>query len=248
MNKAQTFDHIIVFGDGACSGNPGKGGWGAIVVTPDGRVKELGDSAVETTNNRMELIATGSALEEIADDLRPVSIYTDSTYVIRGITEWIWGWRKRGWKTAEGNDVSNKDLWEWLSQLVAARKGPGKVTWHYVRGHTGVAGNERVDEIAVMFSQGKNPHLYDGSLLKYGIAVHDIPEDTSLPEMKERKEKVAAHSYLSLVDGIVRRHATWTECERLVKGRSGAKFKKALSAADEKTIVTSWGRDPKDIT
>jgi len=247
MGKSKFFDQIIVFGDGACSGNPGRGGWGSVIVTPDGAVRELGNGLQNTTNNRMELIAVASALDAIAEDTRPVAVFTDSTYVIRGITEWIWGWKKRGWKTAAGEDVVNQDLWEWLGSVVSARKSAGKVSWHYVRGHTGVPGNERVDEIAVQFRDGKNAKLYNGPLLQYDVAIHDIPEDTSLPPMTERGPKVAAHSYLSLVDGKVQRHSTWADCERIVKGKSGVKFKKAKSSGDEKTIVEGWGLSAKDL-
>jgi ribonuclease HI len=113
---------IIVFTDGAAKGNPGPGGWGAIVMTPDGRVTELGDGAPHTTNNKMELGGAIAALRHIANRPGPVAIYTDSTYVIQGITQWVWGWRKRGWKTAQGSDVLNRDLWEELSSLVDRKR------------------------------------------------------------------------------------------------------------------------------
>jgi ribonuclease HI len=245
--KSSTFGNIIIFCDGACTGNPGPGGWGAIVATPDGQVHELGNGAPQTTNNRMEMIAVISALEYVKDQTGPVAVYTDSVYVIRGITQWIWGWKSRGWKTANGDEVANQDLWEWMHRVVSARKGKSAIEWHYVRGHVGIAGNERVDEIAVEYAAGRKPRLYSGPLIKYSIPIHDIPDDTSLPEMKERPAKVAAHSYLSLVDGQLRRHADWKDCESLVKGRSGAKFKKATSAADEKNIVESWGKRLSDI-
>lgn len=243
-----SFDRIIIFTDGACSGNPGKGGWGAIVVRPNGLVKELGDYAEGTTNNRMELAATIFSLKSVADDEAGVDLYTDSVYVIRGITQWIWGWRKRQWKTAEGEDVANKDSWEALAEIVSQRTGKRAIKWHWVRGHTGVPGNVRVDEIGVMFSKGKKPILYDGPLLTYDVAVHDIPENTDLPEQKDPTEKKPkAFSYVSLVNGVAKRHATWAECERDVKGRSGAKFKKTLSQSHESEILTAWGVDPSDV-
>lgn len=232
---------IVIFADGASSGNPGPGGWGAVIATPDGRVRELGGGERATTNNRMELVAVIRALEEAYTVAGDVAVYTDSVYVIRGITQWIWGWRKRDWKTAEGGDVANVELWKALSAQVAARKLKGKVEWHFVRGHSGIPGNERVDEIAVAFSKGSRPSLYVGPLLKYGVPIHDIPEDTSLPEMKERAPKVAAYCYLSLLGGVVMRHETWADCERRVKGRSGAKFKKAMSPEEEAKILSDWG-------
>lgn len=242
-----SFDSILIFSDGACTGNPGPGGWGTIIVYPDGRVQELGGGNPETTNNRMEIVGALrglSALEEPVDG--DIEMFTDSTYVIRGITQWIWGWRSRGWRTAEGNEVSNRDLWEELARQVARLK-PAQIHWRYVRGHTGVPGNERCDEISVAFSKGKRISLYDGPLLQYPVAIHDIPENLELPPMKgnDYKKKEPAFSYLSFHGGIVYRHKTWAECERRVKGQSAAKFKKAKSAQDEDSILESWGLDPE---
>lgn len=233
----------IIFTDGACSGNPGRGGWGAVVYSPDGTIEELGRGAFATTNNKMEMTATIEALKVIdGSHGKDVWLYTDSTYVIRGITQWIWGWKKKGWKNAEGGDVTNQDLWKALEREVMRLKSLGvKIDWRYVRGHTGVPGNERVDEIAVCFTKKTNPHLYSGSLLQYSVALLDLPESHELPPMREKKEKKAAHSYLSYVNGQVLRHATWKDCEAKVKGRSGAKFKKAMSASDEKKILDEWG-------
>jgi ribonuclease HI len=174
----------------------------------------------------------------------PVVLYTDSTYVIRGITEWIWAWRSRGWKNVEGNEVSNRDLWEDLSRELLRLK-PLAVEWKYVRGHTGVPGNERCDEIAVAFANGKWVDLYEGPLLNYEVAIHDLPEDQGLPEMRPREKKAPAFSYLSFQGGVVRRHKSWTNCERRVKGQSGAKFKKAMSQSEEPEILKSWGLNVK---
>ena len=237
----EKFDSLLIFTDGACSGNPGPGGWGAVVVTPEGQVTELGGFQEATTNNRMELTATIRALEFCQNISLPVVFYTDSTYVIRGITQWIWAWRKRDWKNAEGEDVSNKDLWEKLLRIVTARGSEGKIQWLYSRGHVGTPGNERCDEIAVAFSQGKWVDLYKGSLLKYSIAIFDLPTETTLPEMKPKKEKKVAYSYLSVVHGQPQRHSDWPSCERRVKGQSGAKFKKAMSPEDEERILAEWG-------
>lgn len=239
-----SFDSIIIFTDGACTGNPGPGGWAAIMAFPDGQVRELGGKASETTNNRMEMMGPIKALASLdAPVNKPIVLYTDSTYVIRGITQWIWAWRSRGWKNAEGKDVSNRDLWEELSRQVMRLK-PTAIDWKYVRGHTGVPGNERCDEISVAFANGKRVDLYSGSLLQYPVAIHDLPEDQPLPEMKPKQEKQAAFSYLSLHGGIVFRHQTWAECERRVKGQSAAKFKKAKSEQDEREILKSWGLNP----
>ena len=241
---------IIVFADGAAKGNPGPGGWGAIVVTPAGEVVELGGGERHTTNNRMELTAAIEALRHVGAAAVPVAVHTDSSYVIRGIREWIHGWRRRGWKTSEGRDVVNRDLWETLASLQEARARTGGMTWHYVRGHTGVPGNERADAIADAFASGRPPRLYRGPLIRYDVAVLDLPEDTRVPvrpSASPRRRPAAPHSYLSLVDGRPERHATWAACERRVKGRSGARFKKAMSPAEEVDILRAWGFSPDDL-
>ncbi len=237
---------IFVFADGACSGNPGPGGWGAILVFPDGHVTELGGRAAPTTNNKMELTAVLSALRRLEKRGGEIEIYTDSTYVIHGITRWIWGWRNRNWKTAEGKPVANGEIWKLLFQEVTKRIPMGKIHWNYVKGHSGIPGNERVDVIAVEFSQGHRPTLYDGPLLRYDVPVHDLPENTEVPEpkLKNREPKAQPYSYLSIVGGVPMRHLTWAECERRVKGHSGAKFKKAMSAEQEKAILKEWGLKP----
>lgn len=241
---------IVVFADGACTGNPGPGGWGVVIATPDGHVTELGGFERETTNNKMEMTAVGRALRHLETTEGPVDIFTDSTYVIHGITKWVWGWRKNGWKTAEGKDVANAEFWKRLMALLAKRdKEKSPVAFKYTRGHVGIPGNERVDEIAVAFAKGKRIALYDGPLLKYDVAIHDIPEDTSPPEMRKRDDqpKKVAHSYLSLVGGSPVRHREWKDCERRVKGVPGAKFKKCMSAADETALLESWGLKEKDL-
>ncbi len=241
----------IVFTDGAAKGNPGPGGWGVVIVTPDRQVTELGGGSPHTTNNKMELSGAIAALEHLAGQPGPVVIYTDSTYVIQGVTQWVWGWRKRDWKTSQGTDVLNRDLWERLSSLTAAR-ARGDMDWRWVRGHVGTPGNERVDEIAVAFSLQEPADLYQGALDGYPLSVLELPEDTTLPKRSaatgsSARGKTAAHSYVSVVDGVPMRHLTWGECEARVKGRSGARFKKAVSQADESRILSEWGIGPGRI-
>lgn len=243
---------IVAFADGAAKGNPGPGGWGVVVATPEGEVVELGGGERHTTNNRMELTAAIEALRHLRETRGAVSLHTDSVYVIRGIREWIHAWRRRGWKTTDGADVLNRDLWETLAALAAARRETGPVAWHWVRGHTGVPGNERADAIANAFAVGKPPRLYRGPLIRYDVALMDLPDDTRVPARTAasaaRAKKTPAYSYLSVVDGTVMRHASWAECERRVKGRSGARFKKAASAADEAAILASWGFSAADVS
>src|SRR5688500_1201363 len=149
----------VVFTDGAAKGNPGPGGWGAIIVTPDGAVTELGGGSTHTTNNKMELAGAIAALEYVAAVPAPITIHTDSTYLIQGITQWVWGWRKKGWRTATGGEVANRDQWERLFALTSAR-GSNAVEWRWVRGHVGTGGNECCDHIAAAFALQQPPALY----------------------------------------------------------------------------------------
>ena len=241
---------IVVFTDGAAKRNPGPGGWGVVIVTADGHVTELGGGAPLTTNNKMELTGAIRALTRLADTPGRLAIHTDSTYVIQGIEQWVHNWRRRGWKTANGGDVLNRELWEELSDLTAARP-PRSIAWHYVRGHVGIPGNERVDAIADAFAVHDPVALYDGPLVGYGIAILDIPDDTRVPARSKAsagaKAKGPAFSYLSVVDGKPMRHSTWADCERRVKGRSGARFKKAMNEADQAAILRSWQFDPGEV-
>ncbi|KAB0540124.1 ribonuclease HI [Pseudochrobactrum saccharolyticum] len=133
---------ITAYTDGACSGNPGPGGWGAILEY-NGHRRELNGGEPDTTNNRMELMAAISALQALKEPCQ-VDLYTDSVYVRDGISKWIEGWKRNGWKTAAKAPVKNAGLWQ---ELDAARKNH-KVTWHWVKGHAGHPENERADELA----------------------------------------------------------------------------------------------------
>ena len=135
---------LYAYTDGACSGNPGPGGWGAILRW-NGTEKEMKGGEPDTTNNRMELMAAIRALEALTRGVK-ADLYTDSTYVQKGITEWIHGWKKRGWKTAAKKPVKNEDLWRRLDDAIARHD----VKWHWVKGHAGHAENERADELARM--------------------------------------------------------------------------------------------------
>jgi len=132
----------VIYTDGACRGNPGPGGWAALLSFGE-REKELAGAEEHTTNNRMELTAVIRALEALK---RPVEakVFTDSEYVRRGITEWVSSWKSRGWKTADRKPVKNQDLWEELDRLAAQHR----IQWHWVKGHSGIPGNERVDRLA----------------------------------------------------------------------------------------------------
>ena len=133
---------VEIYTDGACRGNPGPGGW-AAVLSAGGREKEISGAQLHTTNNRMELQAVIEALQALKRPLE-VRLYTDSQYVRRGILEWLPQWKARGWKTADRKPVKNQDLWQQLEQAAA----PHRIEWHWVPGHAGVPGNERCDLLA----------------------------------------------------------------------------------------------------
>ena len=145
---------VEIFTDGACSGNPGPGGWGVLLRYGD-KEKELSGGAAETTNNRMELSAAIEALNALT---RPcaVDLYTDSTYVKDGITKWMHNWKRNGWRTAAKKPVKNVELWQALDDAL----GPHDVTWHWVKGHAGHPENERADELA---RTGMEPFKYSGT-------------------------------------------------------------------------------------
>ncbi len=227
---------ITIYTDGSSRGNPGPGGFGAIVRTVN-HVTELGGREEPTTNNRMELLAAITALEWVALEklhAEPVRLFSDSKYVIQGITSWVSGWQRNGWKTAGKKDVENRDLWERLSRAATGLS----VQWNYVEGHAGHPGNERCDEIATSYADMVDPHLYIGPRDKYMV---DLEAQTVVKVAKKKSSSAKAYSYLSYVDGELMVHKTWAECEGRVKGKKNAKFKKATSADDEKAIIAEWG-------
>lgn len=230
-------DHVVIYTDGAARGNPGPGGWGAVVVE-GGSVTELGAGAKHTTNNRMELTAAIEGLRAVKSTQQMIVLYTDSAYVVNGITKWVAGWQARGWKTTQKEDVLNRDLWE---ALIEAAQGK-QVTWRQIEGHAGLVGNERVDAIATAYADGVDAGLYRGAYDAYG---HDL-SDTSYDEKKRAQKKHSkgrpgkAYSYVSFVRGTFMRHQSWAECEKRVKGQKGAKFKKTFSAHEERELEKEW--------
>ena len=170
--------------DGACSGNPGPGGWGALLRFEDGSVHEMGGAERATTNNRMELTAALALLEALAHLPRhpSLTIRTDSRYLIDGLSKWLPGWKRKGWRTASGGAVLNRDLWE---QLDRARLRDVPLT--YVKGHSGDPDNDRCDAIAVAFSKGRLPELAAGEVLGRVALEGDVP-----PQRKAAKKPAAA--------------------------------------------------------
>ena len=135
-------DSVIIYTDGACRGNPGVGGWG-VILSYKGKVKELCGGDKDTTNNRMELMAAIQALEALTKPCA-VKLYSDSSYVLKGITEWMPNWKKRGWKTASKQPVKNVDLWQRLDTAITQHD----IEWKWVKGHSGDKGNDRADTLA----------------------------------------------------------------------------------------------------
>ncbi len=240
-------NEITIFTDGSSRGNPGPGGYGFIAIYPNTHgerlVEEGGGSESPTTNNRMELMAGIKALEgfevyygKAELSLKTFVIYLDSAYVLNGITKWIFGWQKNNWKTSTKEDVMNVDLWQRLHEETKGKK----IEWKLLKGHSGVAGNERCDEIAT----GNGGELFKGKLSEYVIDVFNTtsPGTSYDKEGKKGKSKGKAFSYVSAINGLVMTHKTWAECEARVKGAKGAKFKKALSKAEESELIKNLGK------
>ncbi|TAL49345.1 ribonuclease HI [Patescibacteria group bacterium] len=254
---------ITIFTDGASRGNPGPGGWGSIVILPAGKitmrnkelriknqewVQELGSGVERTTNNRMELTALIKALEfvkKLQVKSYRLKVYLDSSYVLNGAGTWVHGWVKSKWKTKTKKKVENQDLWR---RFLKVSKGL-KIEWKLLPGHSGIAANERCDEIATMFADlpagragGKRSKLYSGFLKKYGI---DISASTILKRstFHAPRSTKKAYSYVSLVNGIIKTYKTWAECEKRVKGVSGAKFKKTFSLEEENDTIETWKKE-----
>src|SRR3989344_2708848 len=166
---------ITIYTDGSSRGNPGPGGWAAIIMLDDSsksqitnsksQIVEIGGREDHTTNNKMELTATIKALESMSNT-EPIELNTDSEYVMKGITLWVHNWQRKGWKTAAKKPVLNQELWQ---ELLAATEGKN-ISWKYVAGHAGIPLNERADEIATMFADNLDPKLYNGPKSQYSHA------------------------------------------------------------------------------
>jgi ribonuclease HI len=256
---------VTIFTDGSSRGNPGRGGWGAIAVYPDSkdemRVDELGGREDNTTNNRMEMTAALMALSNfnnyycatpgvahpgLHNEDISYTVHTDSSYLINGITKWVKGWEKNNWMTAAKQPVINKDLWQKLLEVTKDKK----VEWKYIAGHSGIPANERCDEIATLFAdsleqsgseRSRGAPLYKGPLSSYPVDVTNF-EGHLIGKKKpdKRRSKAAAFSYISFVDGRLSVDKTWKECEMKVKGKKGARYKKALTPSEEKEIVKEF--------
>jgi ribonuclease HI len=221
---------VTIYTDGSSRGNPGVGGWGAIILTKTS-VRELGGANPHTTNNRMEMQAVIEALTVVLREhpVTSVELFTDSSYVCNGALRWVSGWEQAGWLTRDKKPVLNQDLWEMISQL----QKKINITWSLVKGHAGNAGNERCDVIATSSALGTPVELYTGPRESYSF-----PPSTHT-KVTRTKSSQKAFSYVSLVAGKVTVHQNWSDCEKAVKGKS-ARFKKVFSKQEEDALVEQW--------
>jgi ribonuclease HI len=252
MAQDLALSSFFLVADGACSGNPGPGGYGLIVTTPQGQVFERGGYDAETTNNRMELLGLIEGLILILEQLRlpgvspaPIYLILDSSYVLDGAQKYIWNWSRNGWKTQTGDAVKNQTQWEQIYALILSAKRAGcTIHYHWVRGHSGDPLNERVDQIAVSYSKRDSVQLFQGTLRDYEringfqICLPAIEVGKSASGERAGPKKI---EYLAYVDGKLHRVKTWPECEALVKGRAGVRFKKVSSAQEAALVLKSWG-------
>lgn len=255
---------VLIFADGASRGNPGRGGYGTVVVSGLSEnfdsnsgtleITELGGRSDMTTNNKMELSAVIAGLKYcskvgLSNLNTEFSIYTDSKYVMNGAEGWIFGWKKNGWKTKAGEEVKNQELWEEMSDLIGGKK----INWVLLPGHAGVVGNERCDQIATGFAdnvsgdENNNPELFEGSFNKYkedesinASRLLDVFYNPNLIKIAKEDKKsgssAKAFSYVSKVDGKLNIDKSWSDCEKRVKGKKGALYKKAVSLSDQENI------------
>jgi ribonuclease HI len=239
--------NATAYADGSCLGNPGPGGWGVHVQFDDGRIVDLGGGEQRTTNNRMELRAAIEAVRATLE-CQSVTIIVDSEYVKRGITGWVAGWKKNGWRTQRGTPVENQGLWEELDALADRR-----VTWQWTRAHVGTAGNERVDTIARWFASGMGqvrraaPPPSQGRATPQHAASPPSQARTTSQRGASRTANPPGTRYLSLIDGVAMRHRTWDECKERVNGVARARFRKATSDEEERKILQEWGVRPDQV-
>jgi ribonuclease HI len=236
---------ITAFTDGAASGNPGPAGWGAVMykqqttkhkaqsTDQSGYVEEIGGPIEDGTNNEAELTAAINVLKEAKNkSAETVTVYTDSSYLIDGATGWVFGWQRNGWKTQSGDSVKNQNLWKQVAHLQADLS----VTYTKVSGHAGVPANERADDIATDFAQRLDPDLYAGAADGYGVSLK--PQTQDIPD---------GPVYLSCVDGVVKQHASWAECQKRVDGQD-AQYRKVQTKQQKQEVLDEWNKTVDDIT
>lgn len=232
---------LTIYTDGASRGNPGPGGWGAVVLV-DGYAMELAGAAKKATNNQMELEAVISVLSDSGAKAHkgPVVVHSDSAYVINGLTSWMYGWEKKGWVTMAKTPVENKAMWQ--KALVLAKEYGDRLTFTKVSGHAGDLYNERCDELAVAAALNKKETHFQGSQKDYDAFLTEIGTTAKKAAPKKKKSTATgpAYAYVSTVGGKVYSDKTWAACEARVKGKKGAKYKKVFSKAEETSLVQDY--------
>ncbi|MBY0328813.1 viroplasmin family protein [Patescibacteria group bacterium] len=234
---------VTIYTDGSSRGNPGPGGWAAILMT-DTQAIELAGNVTPATNNQMELLAVEKGLEYAQKHFGDytVLVHADSTYVLRGLESWLDGWKRNGWLTATKKPVENKSQWQALLEL---RDHFGKkLELVKVEGHSGHTYNDRCDELAVAAALKNNYTLFDGTIKDYEAElVANPPQSVQKPTKKPgatKKETGPAYSYVSMVNGKVFTDKTWAACEARVKGTKGAKYKKVFSKGEETGLIQDY--------
>jgi ribonuclease HI len=231
---------LIAYTDGAARSNPGPGGWGAVLAvmqtddeTGKSQVVELGEKLPDTTNNQAELTAAIEALQWAqANEVSDVTLYTDSSYLIQGITNWRHNWQQNGWQTKNDEPVKNKQLWQ---DLIAAQENLD-VTYEHVDGHAGIPANERADEIATALADDADLTLFEGERSEYAISLD--PEPQLL---------VDSPVYVSFVDGEVKQHNSWEDCQERVEGVQ-AQYRKVSTVPERDEVLQKWNKTVEDIT
>lgn len=234
---------VTIYTDGASRGNPGPGGWAAILMT-DTKVVELAGNVTPATNNQMEMLAVEKALEHAKKHFSDMTVmlHADSRYVLNGLESWLDGWVRNGWMTAAKKPVENKNQWQALLEL---RDFFGrKLELVKVDGHSGHLYNDRCDELAVAAALKKPHDLFVGTVKDYAqqleaVAPKSVVKKTA-SKASTKKETGPAYSYVSLVDGKVYADKTWAACEQRVKGKKGAKYKKVFSKGEETALVQDY--------
>ncbi len=232
-----------MYTDGASRGNPGPGGFGAVIFFDTGKVVERGGREDLTTNNRMELRGAIAALETIHErdpkGTTPIHMYIDSTYVLKGITEWIYGWEKNGWRTKTGDEVLNRDLWEPLVQRLRLVKLSRDIHWKKVAGHSGDFGNDRADLIATTFADNEKMLLFTGDYRDFEVIFKDT---IAKSQTTKGSSKGKAYSYVSHVGGRMYTDPSWEACKKRVVGVKGAQYKKVFSEEEESALIKEWSK------
>jgi len=237
-------NELKIYTDGASRGNPGLGGWAAIILAGDEGAMEIAGNSPRATNNQMELAAVEAVLSDsgaLSWD-GSVTVLSDSMYVINGMTKWAKGWERNGWITSTKTPVENKAQWQNLLKLM--KEYGSRLSIEKVKGHAGDLYNERCDELAVNAALGNEQTLFSGSIKEYQEFLHNNGYDEKSMIKKTTATKSSsgkeAYSYVSMVDGIVHADKTWAACEKRVKGKKGAKYKKVFSKAEETELMQDY--------